>query len=87
MSRVVLSTLISSNKWTEFLNVNCKSLFIVQFYPINKREKNVKKKDVRRSLPWVRVLQVRVLLVHVLQVQSSPVHEIQEPFFLADSNF
>ena len=44
MSRVVLSTLISSNKWTECLNVNCKSLFIVQFYPINKREKNLKKK-------------------------------------------
>ena len=78
-----LSTLISSNKWTEFLNVNCKSLFIVQFYPINKREKNLKKKDVRRSLSWVRVLQVLVLLVRVLQVQSSPVqsspvHEIQD---------
>ena len=63
------------------------------FIRFTNTEKNLKKKkDVRRSLSWVRVLQVlvlqvRVLLVRfllvpvlqvcVLQVQSSPVHEIQ----------
>ena len=48
------------------------SLFTVHFYPIYKRGKNLKK-DVRRSLSWVRVFPVRVLLVRVLLVQSSPV--------------